>query len=63
MHEVQAVRERDARDMERATAPLRPAEDAHLLDSSELGPEEVLGRALQLVRTSVPQLRVAAGVA
>ncbi len=31
-----AVRERDARDMNRAEAPLRPAEDAHLLDTSEL---------------------------
>ena len=31
-----AVRERDERDMNRAEAPLRPAADAHLLDTSEL---------------------------
>ena len=33
------VRERDARDAGRAIAPLRPAPDAHLLDTSELGIE------------------------
>ncbi len=31
-----AVRERDERDMNRTEAPLRPAADAHLLDTSEL---------------------------
>lgn len=30
------MRERDARDTERATAPLTPAADAHVLDSSDL---------------------------
>lgn len=30
------MRERDARDTERATAPLAPAADAHVLDSSDL---------------------------
>ncbi len=30
------MRQRDARDAERATAPLKPAEDAHLLDTSKL---------------------------
>ncbi len=30
------MRQRDARDAERATAPLKPAEDAHLLDTSNL---------------------------
>ncbi|MCY1202898.1 Cytidylate kinase [Achromobacter veterisilvae] len=30
------MRERDARDMGRTTAPLAPAEDAHVLDSSDL---------------------------
>lgn len=31
-----ALRERDRRDRERAAAPLRPAADAHLLDTSDL---------------------------
>jgi cytidylate kinase len=33
---LQAVKERDARDAARATAPMKPAADAHLLDTSEL---------------------------
>lgn len=38
--------ERDARDSSRAAAPLRPAEDAQLLDSSALSIEEVVARIL-----------------
>jgi 3-phosphoshikimate 1-carboxyvinyltransferase len=34
------LRERDARDMHRSVAPLRPAEDAFLLDNSSLGVDE-----------------------
>ena len=30
------MQQRDARDAARATAPMKPAEDAHLLDTSEL---------------------------
>lgn len=37
---------RDARDMQRATAPLKPAEDALLLDSSELTIEQVVAQVL-----------------
>lgn len=37
---------RDARDMQRATAPLKPAEDALLLDSSELTIEQVVTQVL-----------------
>jgi cytidylate kinase len=33
---------RDRRDMERSSAPLKPAEDAYRLDSSELGIDEVI---------------------
>jgi cytidylate kinase len=43
------VRERDERDSNRAVAPLRPAEDAVVLDTSALGPAEVLELALALV--------------
>jgi len=38
---------RDARDMQRSTAPLKPAEDALLLDSSELTIDETVARVLQ----------------
>jgi 3-phosphoshikimate 1-carboxyvinyltransferase len=37
---------RDARDMQRSVAPLRPAEDALLLDNSQLGIEESVARVL-----------------
>ncbi|MFN2590981.1 MAG: (d)CMP kinase, partial [Actinomycetota bacterium] len=46
-----AVVERDARD--HRTNPLEPAADAIVLDSSRLGPDEVLGEALRLVRERV----------
>lgn len=41
---------RDQRDAERPIAPLRPAENAIVIDSSGMGIEEVLDRALKLVR-------------
>lgn len=41
---------RDEQDKNRAVAPLRQAEDALLLDSSELGIAEVQQRILALVR-------------
>ena len=36
------IRKRDERDSTRAVAPLRPAEDAHVIDSTEMSIEEVL---------------------
>lgn len=42
---------RDARDMNREISPLRQADDAVLVDSSELGIEEVVGRILEICRT------------
>lgn len=41
-----SIRERDERDMRRAVSPLRPAQDAVLVDSTELTIEEVLDRVL-----------------
>lgn len=35
------IRARDKRDMERTVAPLKPAEDAYIIDSSELNIDEV----------------------
>lgn len=43
--------ERDERDSRRAVAPLRPAVDAFLLDTSELGPDQVLEAALAYLHT------------
>lgn len=43
------IRARDARDRGRAVAPLKPAEDAHLIDTTGLSPADVLGRVKALL--------------
>ena len=43
------VKARDERDSGRAEAPLKPADDAVVIDTSALGPEEVLAKALSVV--------------
>ncbi|MBM3559731.1 MAG: cytidylate kinase, partial [Alphaproteobacteria bacterium] len=40
------IRARDARDRNREVAPLRPAADACVIDTSDLDPDAVLARAL-----------------
>jgi CMP/dCMP kinase len=44
------IRERDARDAARAASPLKPAADAHLLDTSDLSISEVVDRIESLLR-------------
>lgn len=44
------MRERDRRDRSRADSPLRPAEDAVVLDSTNMSLEEVLAQAERIVR-------------
>jgi cytidylate kinase len=44
---AQELRARDLRDSERAASPLRPAEDAYRLDSSELTIDEVVAQVLR----------------
>lgn len=44
-----AIHERDARDRERAAAPLKPADDAIVVDSTGMNLGEVLAQALTLV--------------
>ena len=44
------MRARDARDMERAIAPLRPADDAITIDSGDLSEAEMLQKALDHVK-------------
>jgi cytidylate kinase len=46
-----SIRERDERDMRRAVSPLRPAQDAILVDSTELTIDQVLDRVLAEART------------
>ncbi len=46
----QGMQRRDALDSERAHSPLRPAADAVLLDTTGLSIEQVIARALALVR-------------
>ena len=43
------VRERDEQDSSRSLAPLRPAEDARIIDSTGLGPEEVVERIGRMI--------------
>jgi len=40
------LHERDARDSNRAIAPLKPAEGAHLLDTSDLAIEQAVEKVL-----------------
>jgi cytidylate kinase len=47
---LEAQRQRDARDIERAHGALRPAADAVELDTTGLGLEEVVGRVVALAR-------------
>lgn len=46
----QEIEERDRRDQTRLLAPLKPAFDSHLIDSSELSVAEVLGKILFLCK-------------
>ena len=47
---LQALRERDERDRNRANSPLRPAPDAVVIDSTSLALEQVLARIEEIVR-------------
>lgn len=48
--------ERDARDKTRITAPLKPADDAVLIDTTELSAQEVLHEVLQVTLKRVKSL-------
>ncbi|ANO33215.1 cytidylate kinase [Vibrio breoganii] len=52
-HLLSEIQERDHRDRNRAVAPLRPAEDALVLDSTELSIEEVVEKALQFIESKL----------
>ena len=48
---LREIMARDARDAQRAVAPLRPADDAVLIDTSGIGIDEVVARVSGLVST------------
>lgn len=53
--EIEAeIIERDKRDMEREISPLRQAEDAVLIDSSEMSVEMVIQRIIELIEKNPP---------
>ena len=47
------VKERDARDMSRVEAPLKPAPDALVLDTSAMSIDEAVARARELVKSRI----------
>ena len=52
---VRELKERDERDRNRAESPLRPAEDAIILDSTSMTLDEVLAAAEAIVRSHVAE--------
>ena len=51
---LEDARERDARDAERSTAPMKPADDAIQLDTSDLSIEDALARAIAVIARKWP---------
>ncbi len=54
---LQEVRDRDARDSGRKAAPLRPAEDAVVLDTTEMDADAVLAAALGHILSRHPAIK------
>jgi cytidylate kinase len=46
---LEAIEARDAKDRNRSASPLRPAEDAVVIDSTELSADQVFERAMALI--------------
>ena len=44
------MKERDARDAERSLAPTKPAQDAIILDTTELNAEQAFAEAVKIVK-------------
>lgn len=47
---IKEINRRDAQDTERELAPLRPAPDAHIIDSTQLNPQEVVDLMLAMIK-------------
>ena len=52
---LEDIRTRDARDQTRDVSPLRPAEDAFILDTSELNIDDVVEKACFFVDSKYPE--------
>jgi len=50
------LRSRDTRDAGRAAAPMKPAEDAHLLDTTELDIDAAVARAAQIIEQALSRV-------
>jgi cytidylate kinase len=46
---LEVIRQRDERDSHRAEAPMRIADDAVVIDTTDMSPDEALARALELI--------------
>lgn len=57
---VEEIRERDDRDRNRSVAPLRAAEDAVVIDSSEMTIEQVVENVFSAFREKLPELEIPA---
>jgi len=53
---LQDMKERDERDANRATAPMKPADDAIVFDTSEMSIEDVLAYALKIIDKKIKNL-------
>ena len=52
---LREMRERDARDRSRCIAPLVPADDAHVIDTTELDEDAVFAAALDFITSRAPR--------
>lgn len=50
---LEGIRQRDKNDSERKTAPLRAADDAVILDTSELTAEQSLEKLIEIIEKAV----------
>ncbi len=50
---LEDIHERDRRDAERAASPMKPADDAHLLDTSDLSIEAAFGAAVAIIEKAL----------
>jgi 3-phosphoshikimate 1-carboxyvinyltransferase len=50
------LRERDERDEKRAIAPMKPSEDAFIIDSSALDASQVFEKVMQVIHTKYPEI-------
>ncbi len=51
---LEEIAERDRRDSSRAVAPLKPAADAFIIDTTDIGVDAVVERVLQLAKDRLP---------